>query len=603
MSFTKLKSERDAHAGPSYVASDAPETRRRAAEESEGAQNASSSSVQTEDLYKIIPSTLLEIRTDAKKGRGLWAKRNIGAGQTILALPPYSAALSSDKLPFHCSFCSTPGLASASLKRCTQCQIVYYCDSTCQSADWTSHKLECAALRRCSPSSSEGAAIPNDAIRCLARMMWRRKKKGLASDWAKEIDAMQAHPPNSPSAQEQQTHLALSLVRFLGLSSPQELAEFGVNSGAELAQVVARFTTNTFTLSAPDLTPLGACVAPPVALINHACQPNAVVVFPGGNSGKEPLMHVVTIREVQAGEEILTAYIDTTLPRTQRRQALKETYSFDCACILCEGQSKQMDPRESVWCVKRCGGMCPMPTEDNPLSQCSTCGAVLRDTDAVLDAARVGQQGLDKAQALQFSDRAKAQQLTTNLTPILASAGLTPATHPLLGLRRLHLDMLIEDLSQLDSSGSDSAAAAQKILDEAVVTATHVCAGLDSILSYGHPVRALARAELGKLLAVDEPEPLTPPPPPAQSSSSSLPSPPPASLRYPPSGPARLRLALETLLLARDELWIGFGMANEGGDIGRSIRDDIVSLERELGVWKRGVSDAIKDAREARAGK
>ena len=40
---------------------------------------------------------------------------------------------------------------------------------------------------------------------------------------------------------------------------------------------------------------------------------------------------------------------------------------------------------------------------ENSLVRCSRCQAPVRDTDAVLDAVRVGQEGLDKAEALQFS--------------------------------------------------------------------------------------------------------------------------------------------------------------------------------------------------------
>ena len=69
-----------------------------------------------------------------------------------------------------------------------------------------------------------------------------------------------------------------------------------------------QFTTNTFTVTTPTLSPLGACVAPSVALINHSCDPNAVVVFPraGGEASKdvEPLLQVVAIKYIRPGEEV-----------------------------------------------------------------------------------------------------------------------------------------------------------------------------------------------------------------------------------------------------------------------------------------------------------
>ena len=38
----------------------------------------------------------------------------------------------------------------------------------------------------------EYIAIPPEAIRCLARIMWRRKKAGSSSMWWKEINEMQS---------------------------------------------------------------------------------------------------------------------------------------------------------------------------------------------------------------------------------------------------------------------------------------------------------------------------------------------------------------------------------------------------------------------------
>lgn len=60
--------------------------------------------------------------------------------------------------------------------------------------------------------------------------------------------------------------------------------------------------------------------------------------------------------------QILTAYIDVTLPREQRQKALKDTYNFTCECTLC-AKTSSADPRATTWCPKSCGGTCPVPTE------------------------------------------------------------------------------------------------------------------------------------------------------------------------------------------------------------------------------------------------
>lgn len=69
---------------------------------------------------------------------------------------------------------------------------------------------------------------------------------------------------------------------------------------------ISQFITNTFTITTPSLTPLGSSVSPLVALINHSCDPNAVVVFPRsqGPNGDEPRMKVVAIKPILPGQEV-----------------------------------------------------------------------------------------------------------------------------------------------------------------------------------------------------------------------------------------------------------------------------------------------------------
>jgi len=66
-----------------------------------------------------------------------------------------------------------------------------------------------------------------------------------------------------------------------------------------------KFTTNTFTVSTPALAPLGACVSPIVALLNHSCDPNAVIVFPRvDKKEQEPLMYLVALKHISPEEEV-----------------------------------------------------------------------------------------------------------------------------------------------------------------------------------------------------------------------------------------------------------------------------------------------------------
>jgi len=68
-----------------------------------------------------------------------------------------------------------------------------------------------------------------------------------------------------------------------------------------------QFTTNAFAVTDPSLTPIGVCISPTVALFNHSCEPNAVLVFPRSeywSKKDEPMVEVVTVKDIAANEEV-----------------------------------------------------------------------------------------------------------------------------------------------------------------------------------------------------------------------------------------------------------------------------------------------------------
>lgn len=132
--------------------------------------------------------------------------------------------------------------------------------------------------------------------------------------------------------------------------------------------------------------------------------------------------------------------------------------------------------------------------------------------------------------------------------------------------------------------------AAQDLLDDAIRSASRSVSGLTAVLHKGHPVRGIALTELGKLLAVDEPSPME-----VQQPSDAHPHFFSKAAHFPPSGPSRLKLAYTTLMRAREELLIGFGKSNDGGEVGKDVREALVAIEKELGVWKQGVQNVIQD--------
>jgi len=282
-----------------------------------------------------------------------------------------------------------------------------------------------------------------------------------------------------------------------------------------------------------------------------------------------------------------------------------------------------VDPREALLCPTRkdlsrniCDGFCEVPKEATTRSRCNVCNSSINVNvvTEILDAIAVAQEGLAKANDLQFKDLERALRLTSHLIGILTSVGLAPGAHPLLALSRLHSALLVNNLPDLgpaldsgfslqrdpllNSSYIPSQTAittlapqtteerkyaeeAQQKLDDAIRAALRACTGLSSVLAPGHPLRGLALAELGKLLSVDERVPKY-----LEGSNGNG-----GNQRgiYPPSGPARLRLARDTLVRARSELMIGFGAVNEGGEVGKEVRKWLIRVEKELQVWTTGM--------------
>ncbi|CAE6456718.1 unnamed protein product [Rhizoctonia solani] len=544
-------------------------------------------------------------------GRGIWTRPSLPdqyiprPGATMLRLVPQVTALSTQYLTSHCSGCHEEQKPNRPLLRCQRCKVLSYCDQACQKYDWPLHKLECPALvahaekRNADPESNEeGDAerpvgtilVPSETVRALGRLLWLHSREKSGGVKRKEFELLESHrdklSPSSPQTASY-TRLGHALASYVSHGTPDtnKMSELGIGSAKDI------FSANAHTLSTPPLTPIGVAISPVAALINHSCVPNCVVVFPkASESQKVPNeMLIIAIGKILPGTELTTSYVDLTLPSEHRQKILQERYFFTCQCPNCRMiaaiKVPYVDGRRALRCAsKTCEGFLPMPKLDDPKLKrtnvtCLQCrGVSTIEPPAIADAIRLGEEGLEKAEALQFSDPEQAFKYTSNLIPMV-SRFFHPSSHPLLGLSRVHLAILI---SRLDSDRS--------ILDETIRAAARVAAGISAVLPAGHPVRAVIYAEFGKLLVVDEyyPEGQGPPEPtPAQLD-------PKANLTWVagdemgiPKGFERLRLAHHTLMQARQELVIGFGHSEQGGAVGKEVTELARRIEQEVNIWRR----------------
>ncbi|KAG9031102.1 hypothetical protein FRB95_003148 [Tulasnella sp. JGI-2019a] len=559
------------------------------------------------EIYPELPP-FLEIRTYDTSGRGIWTKtigdgdsKNIPAGTRLFAVQPHVSTLSTIHLSSLCSACHrSAGPAEAALQRCVKCKIVWYCSKKCQTSDWQAHKHESFYTWR------------SDTLSRASAMAEREKQRTKMGSFAKELDLMQSHRSVlQESAQQPMTMLAHAFARYITASdtpSPETLNKWGVGSARDLLDIISRFTVNAFTLTNPSLTAVGVAVSPLAALINHSCIPNAVVVFPRSSrvfeAGSDPL-EVVAIRDLRPGEEVLTSYVDISLPRRLRLKELKDRYMFDCVCGACDTPTgvERVDPREAMICGQSsCTSMLALP--DSKRSVASICPSCKNfptvEVDAVLDAVRLGEEALEKATAMELDNPEGAMRYTSNLIPLL-SRHVPITSHPLLALYRLHQTLLIGQISHevqlisnlsAGSSAHSSAHASEsnprlpkERVDQVCTIAARSLSAILVVFPAGHPVRGIALAELGKLLCVDVDEnakglkdltgggdDIT-----AQGVKDSF-----------PAGEERLKLSRDTFLRARAELRLGFG--GDGGEVARQVEESIRNIEKEWQGWRRVVS-------------
>ncbi|TKA52304.1 hypothetical protein B0A53_04772, partial [Rhodotorula sp. CCFEE 5036] len=264
------------------------------------------------------------------------------------------------------------------------------------------------------------------------------------------------------------------------------------------------FVSNSFALTCPtDLSNIGVSISPLTALINHSCVPNAVVVFPSFPKSAAPSsapspspsknMAVVALRDLERGEEVVTSYVDLSLPREERQKELQERYKFVCHCEGCS-DSAGVDPREAMLCPaaakSSCEGLIAIPASGSKLETvtCPRCGtsAPYRDVHPAIEAAKKAYTDAEKAQytdprlaALQLSNLISA--LTTSLTP---TPGLAPSAYPLYSALQLLLTV------QLHSHQFEAALA----------TSSVALRGARALFPSGHPVLALLMTTHARLL-------------------------------------------------------------------------------------------------------
>ncbi|KAK2759101.1 hypothetical protein FQN54_003200 [Arachnomyces sp. PD_36] len=270
-------------------------------------------------------------RETPDRGHGLFTRMRIGLGEDVFQIrKPTVAVLDTARLEDTCAHCFGEGTAYASteekvkLKRCTGCQMVRYCDRTCQSKSWSfAHKYECPIFKKLPLSS-----LPINA-RAILQIALRFKHRKMNQGQIDNIFAL-TYNPNFKSVPERYKNIA---------NASKTVWEHGQPSftNEDVEIMFAILDNNCFTLTTPSSDRIGLVMDSLFAsYMNHSCEYNTVVVFDGKT------IYAKAIRPIDR-EEILISYIDATNPFEQRQLELQQRYNFTCECPKC---NKGIETRE-----------------------------------------------------------------------------------------------------------------------------------------------------------------------------------------------------------------------------------------------------------------
>ncbi|MCJ1249215.1 hypothetical protein MMC30_006438 [Trapelia coarctata] len=291
-------------------------------------------------------------------GTGLFAARDFEAGELVLRLErEVVSVLDSGRFGVACERCflteedGEEDDVEVKLKKCGGCGVVKFCGEVgckieeeagivkCQTTSWKHHhKYECKIFKRLYPN-----VLPNTA-RLLMRILLRRQNMVLPStDW-EAFMKLQHHLDYFKAQKNPQATNTWENIQLIARAAKEYSG-----SNEDLGRVeamIGRILINSLTLVTPTYTSLGLSLAPTAALLNHSCNPNAVVSFSG------PILYLRTLLPIPKANELLISYIDITNPLPLRQTDLQSRYFFTCKCPYCSASPPQTlghaDPPPSI---------------------------------------------------------------------------------------------------------------------------------------------------------------------------------------------------------------------------------------------------------------
>ena len=219
---------------------------------------------------------------------------------------------------------------SNSLKKCAQCNQMYYCSKTCQITDWKNvHRHECQLFKTNGRLVTD---IPSILLRSYIATKYHKNalfhKLKTWNSHDRCLDDLMDHTDEIAKDETRKTDFDIIANTFIE-SKALEPTDMDL-----LFSLYGKLLTNAFGIAdmsdGIECVELGTGFYIETSVFDHSCEPNAVWQFEGTE------MQIVCIRQIDTDiEPILIHYIQLELPRKVRQAKLREQYNFDCACTRC----------------------------------------------------------------------------------------------------------------------------------------------------------------------------------------------------------------------------------------------------------------------------
>ncbi|KAI1434388.1 hypothetical protein GGR50DRAFT_695185 [Xylaria sp. CBS 124048] len=289
-------------------------------------------------------------------GRGLFARRAFAPGEVILELDrPYLFELSPSRLSNTCSWYHQRAGTDPSecrnvthnhvsrrlikISMCNKCRKVGYCSKTCQALSWENdHKFECKLFKR------ESLWGEVSAIRAVMKTL-RRLVLEYPGEAANVRRLLELRPVVDRNVMEE--YIRIDPERFehcidvagraLGYAGkPTDIDGLDARTLAEKLAVTFFGAGASFN-SAADGGVVGFGVDPLFSLINHSCDPNAIMYSQHAD------VELRALGAINAGDEICLEYVDGL--RSFAIRQFKMQKLFSCQCAKCKtGEDLEVAP-------------------------------------------------------------------------------------------------------------------------------------------------------------------------------------------------------------------------------------------------------------------